>query len=79
MLQGIRRSAHLGPLLAYDAGHQQPAVLEVVCRRSAQRLLQLRRSPPGNQSQQGGFDLGTRAGNRRDQSYHLSGTLCQGQ
>ena len=31
-------------------GYQQPAVLEVVCRRSAQRLLQLRRSPPFNQS-----------------------------
>ena len=38
----------LGRVLAHDAGHQQPAVLEVVRRRPAQRLLQLRRPAPGD-------------------------------
>jgi hypothetical protein len=32
VLQGICGSAHLGCLLAHDAGHQQPAILEVVRR-----------------------------------------------
>ena len=39
----------LGRLLAHDAGHQQPAVLEVVRRRPAERLFQLRRPPPGDE------------------------------
>ncbi len=50
VLQGVRRPAHLGRLLAHDPGHQQPAVLEVVRRRQAQRLLQLRRPPPGRRA-----------------------------
>ena len=37
----------LGHLLAHHARHQQSAVLEVVRRRQAQRLLQLRRPAPG--------------------------------
>ena len=47
VLQGVRRPARLGRVLAHDARHQQPAVLEVVRRRQAQRLLQLRRPAPG--------------------------------
>ena len=48
VLQGVRRPAHLGRLLAHHAGHQQPAVLEVVRRRPAERQLQLRRPAPGH-------------------------------
>src|SRR5262249_57336179 len=40
----LRRSAGLGSLLAYHPRHQQPPFLEVVRRRQAERLLQLRRS-----------------------------------
>ena len=50
VLQGIRRPADVGTLLAHDARHQQSAVLEVVCRRPAQRLLQLRGPALGRQS-----------------------------
>src|SRR5215216_6651619 len=56
VLQGVRGPARLGRLLAYDPGHQQPAVLEVVRGRPAERLLQLRRPAPGDQPQQGGAD-----------------------
>src|SRR6266496_4992322 len=62
VLQGIRGSARLGHLLAHDAGQQQPAVLEVVRWRPTERLLQLHRPPPGDQSQPGSADLGARAG-----------------
>ncbi len=61
VLQGVRRPADLGPLLAHHPGHQQPAVLEVVRRGPAQRLLQLRRPPPGDPAQPGRRDLGAGA------------------
>ena len=79
VLQGVRGPAHLGCLLAHDAGHQQPAVLEVVRRRPAERLLQLRRPAPGDQPQQGGVHLGARAGDRGHQGDHLPGAVPPGQ
>ena len=46
MFSRIRRAASLGQVLAHHARHQRSALLEVVRRRQAERLLQLRRSPP---------------------------------
>ncbi len=41
MLPGVRRTARLGPVLAHNARHERPAVLEVVRGRSPKRHLQL--------------------------------------
>jgi len=62
MLQGIRGPADLGQVLAHHARHQQPALLEMVCRRPPQRFLQLRRPPSGEVSEQSRPHLGARAG-----------------
>ena len=79
LLQGVRGSAHVGCLLAHDAGHQQPAVLEVVRRRPTERLLQLRRPPPGDEPQQGGAHLGAGARRGGDESDHVPGALQPGE
>ncbi len=73
------RPAALGPVLAHDAGHQQRAVLEVVCRRQAERQLQLRRPSPGKAQEQGGADLGARARGRPARRDHLPGALPPGE
>ena len=79
VLRGIRRPARLGPALAHDAGHEQPAVLEMVRRRQAQRLLQLRRPASGEVQEQGGADLRPRAGGRARVTRDLPGTVRAGQ
>ena len=79
MLQGVRRPPQLGHLLAHDARHEQPAVLEVVRRRAPERQLQLRRPPPGEGSQQSGAHLRPRARAPRDPGDHLPGALPAGQ
>ena len=57
-----------------DAGHQQPAVLEVVRRRQAQRLLQLRRPASCRAQEQGRDHLRARAGGtKRPRHDHLPG------
>ena len=50
--------------MAHDPGHEQPAVLEVVRRRAAERLLQLRGPARRGQPGQGRDDLGAGAGGR---------------
>ena len=50
----------LGQVLGYHAGHEQPAVLALVRRRQAERQLQLCRPAPGENSEQGRADLGSR-------------------
>ena len=50
--------------LGHRARHERSPVLEVVRRRQAQRLLQLRRPAPGQVQEQGGADLRARAGGR---------------
>ena len=47
----------LGSVLAHDVRQQQSAVLEVVRRRSPQRLFQLRGSPSRETQEQGGVHL----------------------
>src|ERR1700751_4113878 len=44
MFPGIRRSVELESILAHHPRHERSAVLEMVCRRQDQRLLQLRGS-----------------------------------
>ena len=75
MLQGIRGPARLGHVLAHHARYQQRAVLEVVRRRSTERLLQLRRPPPDPRPQQGRDHVGARARVRRHTGDHVSGAL----
>ena len=75
MLPQLRRTPPLGPLLAHHARHQRPAVLEVVCRRQAQRLLQLRGPPPGPTQKQGCPDLRPRTRKRIRHGHHLPGAL----
>ena len=62
-------------LLAHDARHQQSAVLEMVRRRQAQRLLQLRRSPSREAQEQGGADLRPRTGERAAHTRDLPGAV----
>ncbi len=75
VLQRIRGHADLVRALAHDARHERPAVLEVVRRREDQRVLQLRRSPPGQVPEQGSADLRARAGRRRPGDAHLPGAV----
>ena len=79
VLQGIRRPAALGRVLAHHPGHQQPAVLEVVRRRQAERQLQLRRPAPGQGPEQGRADLGARTRGHRRHRDHLPGALPPGE
>ena len=73
LLQGVRGPAHLGCPLAHDAGHQQRAVLEVVRRRQAECLVQLRGPACGGQPGQDGDHLRARAGIRRPRRDQLLG------
>ena len=51
-------TAQLGQEMGHGPGLEQPAVLEVVHRRAAERLLQLRGPAPGGQGGQGRDHLG---------------------
>ena len=65
----------MGQVLAHDPRHVGPAILEVVCGRSAQRQLQLRRQASRRAQEQGGVHLGIGAGGRGRQGNHIPGAL----
>src|SRR5258707_2672943 len=64
MLPRLRRTPALGSVLAHHAGRQQSTVLEMVCRRQNQRLLQLRRPPSRAIQKQSGADFCSGAGTK---------------
>ena len=78
LLQRVRGPAAPGTRRGTRPGHEQPAVLEVVRRRQAERLLQLRRPAPGGQPEQDRDHLGARARGRRARRDHLPGAATAG-
>src|SRR5260370_9229936 len=74
----FRGTPALGSVLAHHAGTQQSAILEMVCRRQNQRLLQLRRPTSRAIQKQSGADFCSGAGRRSRHGHHLPGTLPPG-
>ena len=64
-----------GQVLAYHPRHIEPALLEVVRGRQAQRQLQLRRPAPRGAQEQGRVHLGLGARGRGRQGRHVPGAL----
>ena len=65
--------------MAHDAGHEHRAVLQVVRRRQAERLVQLRRPARRGQSGQNGDHIRARARVRRARAHQLRGAAPAGE
>jgi hypothetical protein len=78
LFQGIRRPAGLVRILAHHPGHQRRPLLEMVQGRQDQRLLQLRRPPPGQKQKQDGDPFRPEL-EEEGRAHHLPGALRAGQ